>query len=152
MGEMGETGLRILAVVAVFAVLVFLVLKGKIGSMGASSSSKSEAQEGVVDAKKAKKYGPIEKAYLLASDRRNSVTFEVHYQSGKSALEVVQAYSERYEELKAHEPKKTSVTGSFGNAIEIAYEDGRTVTADCAWISYEAAGLREEMLKSGSSK
>ena len=141
---------QILVVIAVFAALIVLVFKGKIGEESRVGGSK--AKEGVVDEERAKKYGPVAKAYLLASDMRNNVTYEVHYRSGKSALEVSKVYSPRYGELKEKEPKRLHVSGGWGSKIEVVYEDGRVVTCDCAWASFEAAGLRDQMLKDGAKR
>lgn len=143
---MTEQIIQILVIVAIFAVLIILVLKGKLGSAG-GKGSQSEAKEGLVDEAQAKKYGPVEKVYLLASDSRNYITYEVYYQSGKSATEKVKIYSPRYETLKAKELKRLHLNGSWGNSIEIVYEDGRVVDCACAWASFEAAELREQMLK-----
>ncbi|BDE95516.1 hypothetical protein [Raoultibacter timonensis] len=133
---------RVIIVIAILGVLAVLVYKGKLG---AAKGSESQAKDGVVDEKRAKKYGPVDKAYLLASDGKNMVTFEVHYQSGKSATEIVKVYTPRYETLKESEPQRESLRTKRGNIIEITYEDGRVVDCKCSWMSFEATQLRQEM-------
>lgn len=133
---------RVIIVIAILGVLAVLVYKGKLG---AAKGSESQAKDGVVDEKRAKKYGPVDKAYLLASDGKNMVTFEVHYQSGKSATEIVKVYTPRYETLKESEPQRESLRTKRGNIIEITYEDGRVVDCKCSWMSFEVTQLRQEM-------
>ncbi|WP_139652070.1 hypothetical protein [Raoultibacter phocaeensis] len=134
---------RILIVIALFAVIIVLVLKGKLGG---SKGSESQAKDGVVDEKRAKKYGPVEKAYLISCDAKNTVTYEVHYQSGKSATEVVTAYTARHETLKEKEPARSNLAAKKSDIIEITYEDGRVIDCKCSWINFEAAELRQQML------
>lgn len=137
--------IEIIAVLGIFVVLAVLVGTGKIGSGGRKINS--EAQEGMVTEEQAKKYGAVEKVYLLGADSRNQVTFEVHYKKGKSAVEKVKMYTPRYDLLKENEPAHTRLVGGWGDAIEITYEDGRVVKCDCAYVSFESAQLREEMAK-----
>ena len=128
---------RIIAIIVIFAVLIVFVVLGQ---------RRQQKQEPLHSKEQAAR-GRVEKAYLVAAGPRDLATFRATYRSGDTCLETVQVQSERYDAMRAAEPERLHLDGSWGNDITIVYQDGTRVVCKCVWTSWEASQLRDALLQ-----
>ena len=128
---------RIIAIIVIFAVLIVFVVLGQ----------RRQQKQEPLNSKEQAARGRVEKAYLVAAGPRDLATFRATYRSGDTCLETVQVQSERYDAMRAAEPERLHLDGSWGNDITIVYQDGTRVVCKCAWTSWEASQLRDALLQ-----
>ncbi len=133
---------RIIAIIVIFAVLIVFVVLGQRRQQKQEPLPKEP-----LNSKEQAARGRVEKAYLVAAGPRDLATFRATYRSGDTCLETVQVQSERYDAMRAAEPERLHLDGSWGNDITIVYQDGTRVVCKCAWTSWEASQLRDALLQ-----
>ena len=133
---------RIIAIIVIFAVLIMFVVLGQRRQQKQAPLPKEP-----LSSKEQAARGRVEKAYLVAAGPRDLATFRATYRSGDTRLETVQVQSERYDAMRAAEPERLHLDGSWGNDITIVYQDGTRIVCKCAWTSWEASQLRDALLQ-----
>ncbi len=134
--------ITVVLIVGIFAVLIVFVVIGQ-----RRADKKTPLPKEVLSKQEQAKRGRVEKAYLVGAGPRELATFDVTYRNGKRMLETVSVQSERYEEMCEHEPARLHLDGGWGNDITIVYQDGERVECKCAWMSWQASQLRDELLQ-----